>query len=103
MEDFIETNERYRNGFIVQEYKGVFSLVSARQYEARDGETKTALRFGEIEIGRDKTARLPVAVELGSTKEEAIQNLRIAMMHLDKSAAREELGSGPGESDGVPF
>ena len=98
--DFIETNEKYHSGFVVQEYKGIYSLVSARQYETRDGEMKTALRFGEIEIGKDKTARLPVAVELGSTKEEAIQNLRIAMMHLDKSAAREELDNGAGD---VPF
>lgn len=93
--DFIETSEKYHSGFVVQEYKGIYSLVSARQYETRDGEMKTALRFGEIEIGKDKTARLPVAVELGSTKEEAIETLRIVLMHLDGKPANED--------DDVPF
>lgn len=103
MDEFFETNSQYHSGFVIQEYKGKWSLVSARQYETRDGEMKTALRFGEIEIGKDRTAKLPVAVELGSTKEEAIQSLRIAMMHLDGSAEREELGGRQSDDSDVPF
>jgi len=29
MEDFIETSEKYHSGFVVQEYRGTWSLVSA--------------------------------------------------------------------------
>lgn len=96
--DFIETNEKYHSGFVVQEYRGTWSLVSARQYETRDGEMKTALRFGEIEIGKDRTAKLPVAVEIGSTKQEAIETLRIVLMHLDGKPANVH-----DYDDSVPF
>lgn len=95
MDEFFETNSQYHSGFVIQEYKGKWSLVSARQYETRDGEMKTALRFGEIEIGKDRTAKLPVAVEIGSTKQEAIETLRVILMHLDGKPANED--------DDVPF
>jgi hypothetical protein len=83
MDNFIITSEQWGSGFVIQEYKGRYSLVSARQYTDKQGERKTTLRFGMIEIGKDKEARLPVAVELGSTTQEAIEALLIAIKHLE--------------------
>ena len=31
MEEFFETNSQYRSGFVIQEYRGKWSLVSARR------------------------------------------------------------------------
>lgn len=70
---FIETNSKYGSGFVIQEYNGKISLVSARQ-----GKDKVWLKFGEIEVGKDKTARLPVSVDLGEGPESALRSLRSA-------------------------
>ena len=104
MEEFFETNEQFHSGFVIQEYRGRWSLVSARQYDTKEGERKTTLRFGMIEIGKDKEARLPVAVELGSTRQEAIETLRIAIRHLEGDSQRATGQDVPDfDSSDVPF
>ena len=80
---FIETNTKYHSGFEIQEYEGKFSLVSARKPD-----NKVYIVWGEIEIGKDKTKKMPVRVDLGS-KEQAISALKQAIAFLS--------------SDEVPF
>ncbi len=68
---FLETNTKYGTGFEIQEYQGRISLVAARQYK-----DKIFQKWGDIEIGKDQTKRLPVAVELGDSKEAAVRTLK---------------------------
>ena len=66
---FVETDSKYHSGFEVVEYKGKWSLIRAKQ-----GTDKVWQVWGDIEIGKDKKKRLPVAVELGD-RQEAIEAL----------------------------
>jgi hypothetical protein len=74
---FIETNHQYGTGFEINEYKGKISLISARQ-----GKDKVFQKWGEIEIGKDKTKRLPVSVELGDSKEAAVATLKATIQFI---------------------
>ncbi len=74
---FYRTDEKYGEGFELSEYNGQFSLIAAR--ESNTG--KVFQRWGEIEIGKDKTKRLPVAVKLGS-RDEAIDTLEAVIEEL---------------------
>jgi len=101
MSNFIRTNEQFGSGFEVNEYQGRYSLISAREYQG-----KIFQKWGELEIGKDKTKRLPVAIELGMSREEAIENLKMAIAKLQGQAT--EQGENPppyGASGGddVPF
>jgi hypothetical protein len=78
MEEFIETNDQYGSGFVIAEYQGRYSLIAAR----KSGD-KVYQKWGEIEVAKDKTKRLPVSVELGSSKDEAIGALALAIRFLD--------------------
>ena len=77
---FIETDHKYGTGFEITEYKGTVRLVAAKQVG-----DKVHQKWGEIEIGKDKTKRLPVAVELGD-KEFAVRTLKavIEFIHAGK-------------------
>jgi len=67
MNEFILVDEQYREGFVVQKYKDKYSLVAARQYDTKDGETKIAVRWGEVEVGaKREKKKLPMGVSLGS-------------------------------------
>ena len=88
MSNFILTNQQYGSGFEVNEFQGRISLIAAREYN-----DKIFQKWGEIEVGKDKTKRLPVSVELGNSKEEAINNLKLAIAYLQ----------GTGEGENVPF
>jgi len=101
MSDFICTNEQYSSGFEVNEYQGRISLISARESNG-----KIYQKWGEQEIGKDKTKRLPVSVELGSSREDAIENLKMAIAKLQ--VAGMEQGANPPpygatDVDDVPF
>lgn len=74
---FIETNEKYGTGFEINEYKGKISLISARQYNG-----KVYQKWGDIEIGKENTKRLPVSVELGDSKDAAIRTLKAAIQFI---------------------
>jgi hypothetical protein len=74
---FIETNPQYGTGFEISEYKGKISLISAKQ-----GKDKVFQKWGEIEIGTDKTKRLPVSVELGDSKEAAVRTLQATIQFI---------------------
>jgi hypothetical protein len=66
MSEFILVDEKYREGFVVEKYKGSYSLNAARQYD-KDGETKVAVRWGEVEVGAKKEKKkLPMGVNLGT-------------------------------------
>ncbi len=92
---FIITNEKYQTGFEIQNYKGRIQLVSGKQ-----GRDKVFLKFGEIEVAKDKTQRLPVSVEIGDSKEAAVRTLQAAIQFI--LAGKVE--SGPvDDADGVPF
>jgi hypothetical protein len=74
---FVETDRKYNSGFEVTEYKGRVSFVKAREYKEKVYQT-----WGEIELGKDKTKRLPVSVEIGQSKEEAIKTLEYVIHYL---------------------
>jgi len=89
MSDFIETNEQYHSGFQVNEYRGKYSLVAARTWTDREGNEKISQEWADREIGKDKIMkRLPVSVEIGNSKEEAIRNLQLAIDKLKDQQQR---------------
>lgn len=109
MGTFIETDEQYHSGFEVNEYAGKWSLISARTWTGRDGDERVSQKWGEIEIGKDKTKRLPVSVELGKDPQQAINYLMLAIDMIKKMAGpqRESYAARdnrplPDDSD-VPF
>lgn len=71
---FILTDRKYGEGFEIKEFKGVISLIAARE----DQKGKIWQRWGDIEIGKDKTSHLPVAIRLGDPGE-AIKTLEAAI------------------------
>ncbi|HHT9146000.1 MAG TPA: hypothetical protein ACFYD4_10045 [Candidatus Wunengus sp. YC61] len=87
---FLETNQKYGTGFEISEYQGKISLVAAREYNG-----KVYKKWGEIEIGKDKTKHLPVSVELGEGKEAAVRSLKAAIQFILADKTEKE--------DDVPF
>lgn len=82
MSKFFLTDSQYNRGFELSEYKGEWSLIAARQWEGRDGSMKVSQTWGEIEVSKDKTKHLPVAVKLGS-KQNAIDTLKAVLKELE--------------------
>jgi len=98
MGEFIKTNEKYGTGFEVNEHNGKISLIAAR--EADNG--KVYQKWGDIDTGKDKKTRLPVAVELGEP-EEAIQVLQEAI-DLIRETYIGAPSSQPSDDEGdIPF
>lgn len=106
---FLLTDRQYGEGFQVSEFKGKISLIAAREDQAG----KIWQRWGEIEIGKNKTAKLPVAVPLGEPNE-AIKVLQAAIeairAKLHDGSERQTSGSRSGmppvadnKDDDVPF
>lgn len=83
---FFLVDRKYGEGFVVSEFKGKVSLIAAREDQAG----KIWQRWGEIEIGKNKTAKLPVSVPLGEPSE-AIKVLQAAI-----NAIRAKLHDGSG-------
>lgn len=110
MSDFIETNEQFHRGFQVNEYRGKYSLIAARAWTDREGNEKISQEWADREIGKDKVIkRLPVSVDIGNSKEEAIRNLKLAIDKLKEQiqqVPREAYASRddrPLPEDEVPF
>jgi len=77
-DNYIQTDEKYNRGVLLNEYQGQWSIVGAN--EGKDG--KIYMDFGEAEVGKDKKkVRLPLAGKLGN-RQQAIDILRtmIAML-----------------------
>ena len=63
----------------VEEYNGTFSLVEG--WEGRDGDFKA--RWIKEEFGKDKIEKsLPKKIRIGKSRDEAIQNLKMAIAYL---------------------
>ena len=67
---FFMTNEKYKEGFVVSEYNGTWQLIAAKK-----GEDRVFEKWGEMEIGKDKTTRLPVSISLGTNPTTVIKKL----------------------------
>ena len=83
MSDIIITNEKYRRGFKLDAYGDIYSLVAAREYTDKSGETKEAMEWA-FPQDKDRNPRekaIPVKIELG-TRDEAIANLRRVLAEL---------------------
>jgi ribulose bisphosphate carboxylase small subunit len=87
---FVETDRKYHSGFEVLEYKGKVQFIQAKQPQDKVWQV-----WGEIEIGKDKTKRLPVSVEIGQNRKEAIKTLEHVIHYLR--------GAAPAKEDEVPF
>ena len=94
---FIQTNDQYKTGVVLDEYNGDFSLVSATK-----GNDKIFARWAfpqnkEREAGEKA---LPVKVTLGTSKESALQTLE----HF-AACLREETGmpAPAGDKEEIPF
>ncbi len=75
---FFMTNEKYGDGFKLDEYKGVYSISSVQK--GKDG--KEYQRWATIEIGADKRQqKIPLAVKLGD-KDMAVEALRAMLNEL---------------------
>ena len=93
-DSYIETSEQYHSGFELSEYGGKYRLIAAKKPQ-----DKVYQQWGELEIGKDKTTKLPVAVEIGNTKDEAIANLLLVIGMLQGEAENNR----PLPEDDVPF
>lgn len=71
---FFVTNEKYKEGFVLSEYKGRWQLIAAKQ-----GTDKVFERWGEIEIGKDKTKRLPISIDLGENPVDVLNEVIAAL------------------------
>ena len=83
MSDIIITNEKYRRGFKLDAYGDIYSLVAAREYTDKSGETKEAMEWA-FPQDKDRNPRekaIPVKIELG-TKDQAIKHLRDVLEQL---------------------
>ena len=83
MADIIITNEKYRRGFKLDAYGDIYSLVAAREYTDKSGETKEAMEWA-FPQDKDRNPRekaIPVKIELG-TKDQAIKHLRDVLEQL---------------------
>ena len=68
---FFMTNPEYKDGFVVDEYKGQTKLTAARK-----GGDKVYETWAEFELGKDKTKkRLPVSVNLGTDPVKVLKEL----------------------------
>ena len=67
---FFVTNEKYKEGFVLSEYKGRWQLIAAKQ-----GSDKVFEKWGEIEISKDKTKKLPVSIDLGEKPVEVLRSV----------------------------
>ena len=75
---FFMVNEKYGDGFKLDEYKGVYSINSVQR--GKDG--KEYQRWAVIEIGADKRQqKIPLAVKLGD-KDMAVEALRAMLNEL---------------------
>ena len=87
---------------VIKEYRGKISLIAAK--ESKEG--KVFEKWGDIEIGKDLTAHLPVSVPLGSpadalkTIEAIYKVIKAGKYAKDKYAAPQD-DSIP--DDQVPF
>lgn len=83
MSYIIITNEKYRRGFKLDAYGDIYSLVAAREYTDKSGETKEAMEWA-FPQDKDRNPRekaIPVKIELG-TKDQAIKHLRDVLEQL---------------------
>ena len=87
MSDIIITNEQYKSGFVLDEYKGTYSLINA--YQKKTGEVEKKWAFIEKREKNEDTGewegkagkKLPWKIELG-TRDEAIKNLSAVLEQL---------------------
>ena len=115
----IIVNEKYGDGFKLDEYKGTFSLVACKQ--GKDGK-----EYPEWLIMQDKDRRpkqkengdymvRPVKVLLGNNRDEAIRNLTAVLNELQGHTGYQEPADlpptntrmsdypGPDDDSGIPF
>jgi hypothetical protein len=92
-----DPDSEYNDGAMLEEYKGVFSLVSAN--EAKDGTVYKKWGFPQ----KDKkpiAQAIPWKVRLGS-KEQAVTTLKFFLDQLTNAEIEEPGGST--EKDDIPF
>jgi hypothetical protein len=112
----IITNEKYGDGFKLDEYKGAYSLVACKQ--GKDGKVYPEWAIMQ---GKDKEPRTkddgsymvrPTKVTLGNSREEAIRNLREILAELgDEQPEAQYTGpsvagggfDGDAPDDDIPF
>lgn len=106
-DNFIMTDEQYKSGFMLDEYKNSYSLVAARQYD-KDGELQTAKEwaFPQDKERKPRAKAIPVKIELGP-KDIAIKRLRqvLALLNGEPCGPEEiDLDTAQGDGSGdIPF
>jgi len=76
---FFMTNEKYREGFTLEEYKGVYSINSVQ----KGTDDKEYQRWCKIELGKEKKEQsIPLGVKLGD-KDMAIEALKAMLEELE--------------------
>ncbi len=81
---FIETNPKYHSGMQLDEYNGTISITSCR--EGKDGNVYFDWAFPQ---GRDRVPKekaIPVKVNIGNSRQEAIDNLLRLVEDLNAGA-----------------
>ena len=99
-DQYFETSEKYKSGFVLNEYKDEFSLIAAK--EGSDG--RIFQTWGEIEVKYDTKKRLPVSVRLGS-RDDAIATLQEVLEALEgtQNAQWNDPPAFSAAEDDVPF
>jgi len=94
------TDEQYKSGFMLDEYKNSYSLVAARQYD-KDGDLQTAKEwaFPQDKDRKPRAKAIPVKIELGP-RDVAIKRLKqtLAMLGAEPDGP-EEIDLEPAKDD----
>jgi len=108
---FIQTNDEYNSGFMLDEYNGVYSLVEARLGTNKDGDEQIYKKWGYTDkrvkgddgkYTNEPGKKRPWGVELGM-REDAIRRVReILVMLGDELPGPEEIPTGQPDDD-LPF
>jgi hypothetical protein len=99
MKEFIVTDDTYKSGVLLDEYKGTFSLLNARENQA--GEPMP--RWCKPEIGKDKYAdkNVPFGVRIGD-RAKAIAVLQTFLRALEGARPEQQTFLGP-DDEQPPF
>lgn len=95
---YIETNHKYKEGIKLDNYKGVWSLVCCR--EGNEGQLYPQWAFPQDKDRKPRPKAIPIKVVLGSSKADAIINLKKLLFQLEGGTAPAEL---PEDVKDIPF
>ncbi len=84
---FVKTNTQYGNGAVLDEYNGTYSLTSAKQ---NDKGIWMEWAFPQDRDRQPREKAIPVKVNIGENKQQAIETLRYFISILERKPQQNE-------------